>query len=61
MEAGAKAAGENGTSLDALKIFGEDKPALNAKDVAEAVVFVLSTPSNVQIHELIIKPIGEPE
>ena len=35
-------------------------PALNPKDVADAVLYVLSTPSHVQVHELTIKPLGEP-
>nr|ARE68913.1 farnesol dehydrogenase [Epicauta chinensis] len=34
-------------------------PALDAVDVANAVLYVLSTPPNVQVHELIIKPLGE--
>ncbi|XP_062715256.1 farnesol dehydrogenase-like isoform X1 [Aedes albopictus] len=34
-------------------------PLLNAEDIAQAVLYVLSTPSHVQVHELIIKPIGE--
>lgn len=34
-------------------------PALNPKDVADAVLYVLSTPSHVQVHELTIKPLGE--
>ncbi|XP_021929734.1 farnesol dehydrogenase-like [Zootermopsis nevadensis] len=32
---------------------------LEAKDVAEAVLYVLGTPPHVQVHELIIKPSGE--
>lgn len=38
----------------------EGVPYLEAKDVADSVRYVLSTPPHVQIHELIIKPIGEP-
>ncbi|XP_068894765.1 farnesol dehydrogenase-like [Tenebrio molitor] len=33
---------------------------LNAEDVADSVLYVLSTPRHVQIHELTIKPFGEP-
>jgi len=35
-------------------------PKLEPRDVAEAVKFVISTPPHVQIHELIIKSVGEP-
>ncbi|XP_058834860.1 farnesol dehydrogenase-like [Topomyia yanbarensis] len=34
-------------------------PALEAEDIANAIVYVLGTPPRVQIHELIIKPVGE--
>jgi len=34
-------------------------PSLKAKDIADSVVYVLSTPERVQIHELTIKPVGE--
>lgn len=33
--------------------------ALQAEDISEAVLFALGTPPHVQIHQLIIKPIGE--
>ncbi|KAG5867837.1 hypothetical protein JTB14_002163 [Gonioctena quinquepunctata] len=33
---------------------------LKAEDVADAVLYVLSTPPHVQIHELTIKPVNEP-
>lgn len=33
--------------------------ALDAEDVSGAVLFALGTPPHVQIHELIIKPLGE--
>ncbi|KAF5298270.1 hypothetical protein FQR65_LT09781 [Abscondita terminalis] len=36
-----------------------DGPMINAEDVADAIIYILGTPPNVQIHELIIKPIGE--
>jgi len=35
-------------------------PYLDAEDVSQAVLYVLGTPPHVQVHELIIKPIGEP-
>ncbi|XP_017781031.1 PREDICTED: farnesol dehydrogenase-like [Nicrophorus vespilloides] len=34
-------------------------PMLNAEDVADSIVHILGTPPHVQIHELIIKPVGE--
>ncbi|KAF2901342.1 hypothetical protein ILUMI_04848 [Ignelater luminosus] len=37
----------------------ENLPSIEAVDVAEAVMYVLSTPPHVQVHELTIKPVGE--
>lgn len=37
----------------------KDRAFLKSKDVADAVIYVLSTPPHVQVHELIIKPLGE--
>ncbi|ETN62712.1 oxidoreductase [Anopheles darlingi] len=34
-------------------------PFLDSEDISEAVLYVLGTPPHVQVHELIIKPIGE--
>lgn len=34
-------------------------PLLTSEDVANAVVYILATPPHVQIHELIIRPVGE--
>ncbi|XP_053685029.1 farnesol dehydrogenase-like [Sabethes cyaneus] len=34
-------------------------PALEAEDIANAVLYVLGTPPRVQVHELMIKPVGE--
>uniref|UniRef100_A0A1B0AXA5 Dehydrogenase n=1 Tax=Glossina palpalis gambiensis TaxID=67801 RepID=A0A1B0AXA5_9MUSC len=34
-------------------------PRLQSEDVAMAVLYCLSTPPHVQVHELIIKPVGE--
>lgn len=36
-----------------------DAPSLQAKDIADAVLYVLGTPPNVQITELTIRPVGE--
>ncbi|XP_055608180.1 farnesol dehydrogenase-like [Uranotaenia lowii] len=35
-------------------------PMLQPVDIAEAILYVLGTPSRVQVHELTIKPVGEP-
>jgi len=37
----------------------KDVPFLAAEDVSQAVLYTLGTPPHVQIHELIIKPLGE--
>ncbi|XP_023724005.1 farnesol dehydrogenase-like [Cryptotermes secundus] len=37
----------------------KDNPIMEAKDIADSVMYVLGTPPHVQIHELIIKPVGE--
>ncbi|KAJ3651878.1 hypothetical protein Zmor_017884 [Zophobas morio] len=35
-------------------------PKLNSEDVADAVVYILSTPPHVQIQEIMMRPLGEP-
>ncbi|KAL3287728.1 hypothetical protein HHI36_002192 [Cryptolaemus montrouzieri] len=37
----------------------EDAAILEAEDIADGVIYVLSTPPHVQIHELMIRPVGE--
>ncbi|KAJ9599585.1 hypothetical protein L9F63_009902 [Diploptera punctata] len=37
----------------------ENNPSLDPQDVADAVIYVLGTPSHVQVHELILRPVGE--
>lgn len=32
---------------------------LRSEDISQAVLFTLATPPNMQVHEMIIKPIGE--
>ncbi|XP_073828465.1 uncharacterized protein [Musca autumnalis] len=39
--------------------FPDDWPALTSADIADAIVYCLQTPPHVQIHEMIIKPVGE--
>uniref|UniRef100_A0A0K8UIC6 Dehydrogenase/reductase SDR family member 11 n=1 Tax=Bactrocera latifrons TaxID=174628 RepID=A0A0K8UIC6_BACLA len=36
-----------------------DMVFLSSEDIADALIYCLQTPPNVQIHELIIKPVGE--
>ncbi|KAJ3642933.1 hypothetical protein Zmor_025679 [Zophobas morio] len=36
------------------------RPILKAEDIADGLVYALSTPEHVQVHELTIKPVGEP-
>ncbi|XP_058838955.1 farnesol dehydrogenase-like [Topomyia yanbarensis] len=38
----------------------ESLPMLQPEDIAKAIVYALGTPPHVQIHELTIKPVGEP-
>ncbi|XP_044271282.1 farnesol dehydrogenase-like [Tribolium madens] len=42
-----------------MKARFETMPILKAEDIADGVVYALSTPEHVQIHELTIKPVGE--
>ena len=34
-------------------------PILSPEDISSGVMFAISTPPHVQIHELTIKPVGE--
>lgn len=34
-------------------------PSVKAEDIADGVIYVLSTPLGVQVHELIIRSTGE--
>lgn len=44
---------------DEFEKFFKTIPKLQGEDVADAVVYVLSTPPHVQVHELMLRPIGE--
>nr|CAD7266287.1 unnamed protein product [Timema shepardi] len=41
------------------KFLYEENAVLQAKDIADAVIYTLGTPPHVQIHEMIIRPVGE--
>lgn len=32
---------------------------LKAEDISQAVLFTLATPPRMQVHEIIVKPVGE--
>lgn len=44
---------------DDMKNLMPDFPMLKSEDVSSAVLYAISTPPHVQIHELVIKPLGE--
>lgn len=48
-----------GPDTPELQAMLKDFPILQSEDVSAAVLYVLGTPPHVQVHELIIKPIGE--
>lgn len=41
--------------------FYENNPYLSAEDVATSVIHTLSAPEHVQVHDMIIYPVGQPE
>lgn len=45
------------TMTEEIKNVIRNRPGLKAEDVADAVVYALSTPPHVQIHELIFTAI----
>ncbi|KAJ8980807.1 hypothetical protein NQ317_016174 [Molorchus minor] len=52
-------------NTDIVKDYGkmqaimEQSPALISEDVVDAVIYALSTPPNVQVHDIILKPLHE--
>lgn len=48
-----------GLPMDVIKERYKDWPCLASEDVAESVVYLLSTPTNVNVTQLTIKPVGE--
>ncbi|KAK7864242.1 hypothetical protein R5R35_009510 [Gryllus longicercus] len=45
------------TKIDEAQFFG--RPFLQPEDVAEAVLFALRAPPHVQIHEMVVLPVGQ--
>lgn len=45
-------------SKEAMEAY-KARPKLKPEDVADAVIYVLSTPPHVQVHELILRPVGQ--
>jgi NADP+-dependent farnesol dehydrogenase len=41
-------------------LIGATLPALNATDISNAVLYLLTTPYHVNITEMTVKPVGEP-
>nr|CAD7414408.1 unnamed protein product [Timema poppensis] len=41
------------------KFLYEENAVLQAKDIADAVIYTLGTPPHVQIHEIYIRPVGD--
>ncbi|KAJ3660768.1 hypothetical protein Zmor_005201 [Zophobas morio] len=37
----------------------DEMPGLEPKDIADSIIYTLSTPPHVQVHEICVKPIGE--
>lgn len=42
-----------------MEEFYKNRPYLDPKEIAESILYLLSTPFNVNITELSIKPVGE--
>lgn len=40
-------------------VLPDDLPYMEPKDIADAVLYILGTPPNVQIHDIIMRPQGE--
>lgn len=47
----------DGLSIDE---FYASMPHLKCQDISDAIIYVLGTPPHVQVHDLIIKPVGDP-
>ncbi|KAF2895027.1 hypothetical protein ILUMI_11149 [Ignelater luminosus] len=58
VKTGLVIAGGNSSDTDINRFF-DAAPSLEPRDIADAVVYVLSTPPHVQIQELTVKPVGE--
>jgi NADP-dependent 3-hydroxy acid dehydrogenase YdfG len=48
-------------SAEAAEAARGDYRSLDPEDVADAVLYALSTPPHVEVHDILIRPIGQPD
>jgi NADP-dependent 3-hydroxy acid dehydrogenase YdfG len=49
-----------GNQDDVNKIYQRAPAIMQAQDMADIVLFTLSAPPNVQVHDVLVRPTGDP-